>query len=202
MMNNAWKTAVYVADYALNQKAEAKMKSVTGLTEKQTAALLRALAKRESGGNYQIENKFGYLGAYQFGAAALVDVGLVNAEHYKKAVSFNKGVSNGSNARYHKWFLAQNEFWDLKGGKTAFLNSPSVQDEAIVKLMNRNAKTMTAKGVYSGSAENKAGLLMAAHLKGAGNAIKFAKTGVATKDGFGTSIKDYYDLGAKSVRGI
>ncbi|QLB18677.1 hypothetical protein [Mannheimia granulomatis] len=179
-----------------------KSLTVTGLTYTQTKALLLALAKRESNSNYQVENKFGYLGAYQFGAAALVDVGLVNAEHYKKAVSLNSGISNGSNAKNHKWFLAQNEFWDLKGGKSAFLNSPQVQDEAIIKLMNRNARTMTAKGVYVGNAEHKAGLLMAAHLKGAGNAIKFAQTGVATKDGFGTSIRDYYNLGAKSVRGV
>lgn len=179
-----------------------KSLTATGLTSAQTKALLLALAKRESNGNYQIENKFGYLGAYQFGAAALVDVGLISQAKYAMAIKSKPGIANGANAANHKAFLADDKNWVLKGGKTAFLNSPSVQDEAIVKLMNRNAKTMTAKGVYGGSAENKAGLLMAAHLKGAGNAIKFAKTGVATKDGFGTSIKDYYDLGAKSVRGI
>lgn len=179
-----------------------KSLTVTGLTSAQTKALLLALAKRESNGNYQIENKFGYLGAYQFGAAALVDVGLIKSDSYKKAVSLNSGISNGSNAKNHKWFLAQNDFWNLEGGKSVFLNSQAVQDEAIIKLMNRNARTMTVKGIYVGNAEHKAGLLMAAHLKGAGNAIKFAQTGVATKDGFGTSIRDYYNLGAKSVRGI
>lgn len=77
-----------------------------------------------------------------------------------------------------------------------------MQDETIIKLMNRNAKYLTNKAVYTGDASHKAGLLFAAHLKGAGNALKFAKTGAVTKDGYGTSIKDYYDLGAKSVRGV
>ncbi len=179
-----------------------KTLTVTGLTYAQTQALLLALAKRESNGNYQIENKFGYLGAYQFGAAALVDVGLISQDKYAMAIKSKSGIANGANATNHKTFLADDKNWVLDGGKSAFLNSQSVQDEAIVKLMNRNARTMTTKGVYVGNAENKAGLLMAAHLKGTGNAIKFAQTGVATKDGFGTSIKDYYELGAKSVRGI
>ncbi|HHW7518569.1 TPA: peptidoglycan-binding protein LysM [Mannheimia haemolytica] len=179
-----------------------KSLTVTGLTPAQTKALLLALAKRESNGNYQIENKFGYLGAYQFGAAALVDVGLISQAKYAMAIELKSGIANGANAKNHKAFLADDKNWLLSGGKTAFLNSPSSQDEAIVKLMNRNASTMIAKGVYVGNAEHKAGLLMAAHLKGAGNAIKFAQMGIATKDGFGTSIKDYYDLGTKSVRSI
>ncbi|AHG75421.1 LysM domain protein [Mannheimia varigena USDA-ARS-USMARC-1296] len=186
----------------LSEKKGNSMATVTGLNEKQTAALLAALAKRESNNNYKIENKFGYLGAYQFGAAALVDVGLISHTKYSSAIKTKTGIANGANATNHKAFLADNSNWTLNGGKSTFLNSPLVQDEAIITLMNRNAKTMTAKGVYGGSAENKAGLLMAAHLKGAGNAIKFAQKGVATKDGFGTSIRDYYNLGAKSVRGI
>lgn len=184
------------------EMATLKPLTVTGLTYAQTKALLLALAKRESNGNYQIENKFGYLGAYQFGAAALVDVGLISQAKYAMAIKSKSGIANGANATNHKVFLADDKNWVLSGGKTTFLNSQKIQDEAIIKLMNRNARTMTAKGVYVGNSENKAGLLMAAHLKGAGNAIKFAQTGIATKDGFGTSIKDYYDLGAKSVRGI
>lgn len=179
-----------------------KSLTVTGLTYAQTKALLLALAKRESNGNYQAENKFGYLGAYQFGAAALVDVGLISQAKYAVAIKSKSGIANGANATNHKAFLDDDNNWVLSGGKSAFLNAQSVQDEAIVKLMNRNARTMTVKGVYVGNAEHKAGLLMAAHLKGAGNAIKFAQTGIATKDGFGTSTKDYYDLGAKSVRGL
>jgi hypothetical protein len=38
-------------------------------------AFLKALGYRESGGNYQLVNTLGYLGAYQFGEEALADIG-------------------------------------------------------------------------------------------------------------------------------
>ena len=34
-----------------------------------------ALGARESGGNYKSKNKYGYLGKYQVGEAALIDAG-------------------------------------------------------------------------------------------------------------------------------
>ncbi|WP_044024328.1 hypothetical protein [Actinobacillus ureae] len=74
-----------------------------------------------------------------------------------------------------------------------------IQDDAVIKLMNRNARTMETKGVYQGSAAHKTGLLFAAHLKGIGNAIKFAQNVTITKDGYGTPIKEYYELGKESV---
>ncbi|RUM59563.1 MAG: LysM domain-containing protein, partial [Persephonella sp.] len=36
---------------------------------------LRALGYRESGGRYNIENSYGYLGKYQMGESALKDAG-------------------------------------------------------------------------------------------------------------------------------
>ncbi|WP_143228885.1 lysozyme family protein [Actinobacillus succinogenes] len=200
-------TATTIAtNFAVEMFKGVKMESeeliITGLTATQTKALLKALAKRESAGNYKAENSYGYLGAYQFGAAALVDVGLINQAKYNQAVAMTKGIANGSSPSAHKGFLASESNWTIRGGKDTYLNSPQMQDETIIKLMNRNAKYLTNKAVYTGDASHKAGLLFAAHLKGAGNALKFAKTGAVTKDGYGTSIKDYYDLGAKSVRGV
>ena len=194
--------AAKIFDLSKGAQMEQKDLTITGLTAAQTRALLKALAKRESAVNYKAENSYGYLGAYQFGAAALVDVGLINSDRYWAAVKTTMGINTGRIPKNHKAFLDNPANWTINGGKATFLKSSDMQDAAIVKLMNRNVRTMTAKGVYTGSAENKAGLLMAAHLKGAGNAIKFAQTGVVTKDGYGTSIKDYYDLGAKSVRGV
>lgn len=194
--------AVEMFELSKGAKMESKDLIIAGLTVTQTKALLKALAKRESAGNYKAENSYGYLGAYQFGAAALVDVGLINQAKYNQAVAMIKGISNGSSPSAHKGFLASESNWTIRGGKDAYLNSPQMQDEAIVKLMNSNARYLTSKGVYTGDASHKAGLLFAAHLKGAGNALKFAKTGAVTKDGYGTSIKDYYNLGAKSIQGV
>ncbi|WGE47254.1 peptidoglycan-binding protein LysM [Actinobacillus equuli] len=192
------KMAKQIADLAL--KSIGKGNTVKGLTLNQTKMLLQALAKRESGGDYTAENSYGYLGAYQFGAAALVDVGLIRQNKYQVAIKTKQGIANGVNAIQHRAFLANIENWSLTGGKSAFLNSKTIQDEAIIKLMNRNARTMETKGVYQGSAAHKAGLLFAAHLKGVSNAIKFAQNGTTTKDGYGTSIKEYYELGSGSVR--
>ncbi|MDO9795078.1 peptidoglycan-binding protein LysM, partial [Glaesserella parasuis] len=52
-------------------------KSAKGLTQEETGALAAQMVKRESGGNLRAENQYGYLGLYQFGAAALVDAGLI-----------------------------------------------------------------------------------------------------------------------------
>ncbi|WGE68210.1 peptidoglycan-binding protein LysM [Actinobacillus equuli subsp. haemolyticus] len=194
------KMAKQIADLAL--KSIGKGNTVKGLTLNQTKMLLQALAKRESGGDYTAENSYGYLGAYQFGAAALVDVGLIQKDKYAAAIKTKPGIASGANAVQHRAFLANAENWVLVGGKSAFLNSKMIQDDAVIKLMNRNARTMEAKGVYQGSAAHKAGLLFAAHLKGVGNAIKFAQNGTTTKDGYGTSIKEYYELGRKSITGV
>lgn len=194
--------ATKIFDLSKGAQMGQKDLKIMGLTVTQTKALLKALAERESAGNYKAENSYGYLGAYQFGAAALVDVGLIDQASYERRVAVTKGIANGSNSLAHKQFLNTESYWTISGGKDTYLNTPQIQDEAIVKLMNRNAKYLTSKGVYNGTASNKAGLLFSAHLKGAGNALKFAKTGAVTKDGYGTSIRDYYDLGAKSVHGV
>ena len=39
-----------------------------------------ALRMRESSGNYKVKNPYGYLGAYQFGEGALIDLGFVKRD--------------------------------------------------------------------------------------------------------------------------
>jgi hypothetical protein len=41
---------------------------------------LDALGERESGGDYGVVNSYGYLGKYQFGELALIDVGYYTAD--------------------------------------------------------------------------------------------------------------------------
>ncbi|WP_440163252.1 hypothetical protein [Actinobacillus pleuropneumoniae] len=82
------KMAKQIADLAL--KSIGKGNTVQGLTLNQTKMLLQALAKRESGGDYTAENSYGYLGAYQFGAAALVDVGLIQKDKYAEQLRQNR----------------------------------------------------------------------------------------------------------------
>lgn len=174
-------------------------KSAKGLTQEETGALAAQMVKRESGGNLRAENQYGYLGLYQFGAAALVDAGLIDDAKYRAAVrKYGKGLSNGSDADVHKAFLADSSNWTIKGGREAFLSSKAIQDNAIVALMNKNVGYLGS--TYQGSAEHKAGLLMAAHLKGAGGAKAFANSGIDSSDGNGTKISDYYNTGRKAIQ--
>lgn len=173
--------------------------SAKGLTQEETGALAAQMVKRESGGNLRAENQYGYLGLYQFGAAALVDAGLIDDAKYRAAVrKYGKGLSNGSDADVHKAFLADSSNWTIKGGREAFLSNKAIQDNAIVALMNKNVGYLGS--TYQGSAEHKAGLLMAAHLKGAGGAKAFANSGIDSSDGNGTKISDYYNTGRKAIQ--
>lgn len=62
--------SVFIALLAVALGATSVSPSETGRD-----AFFRALAERESNGDYGATNELGYLGAYQFGEAALVDLG-------------------------------------------------------------------------------------------------------------------------------
>lgn len=78
-----------------------------------------------------------------------------------------------------------------------FLNSPYLQEEAMIKLLEHNSKALkqeirnySGKVIY-GVHITPSGLLAAAHLGGPSNVKKFLRTGKNFKDGLGTGIKDY-----------
>ena len=173
--------------------------NINGLNQQEMSSLASTLAQRESGGNQFIENKWGYLGLYQFGAAALTEVGLIDRQKFDAAVKQNPGIANGSDARAHKAFLANPSNWTIPGGKDTFLMDKSMQDRALATMMNKNKATMERKGIQFSSSADLSGMLLGAHLKGVGNAIKYKTTGADSKDGLGTSISQYYALGSKAV---
>lgn len=173
--------------------------NINGLNQQEMSSLASTLAQRESGGNQFIENEWGYLGLYQFGAAALTEVGLIDRQKFDAAVKQNPGIANGSDAKAHKAFLANPSNWTIPGGKEAFLMDKSMQDRALATMMNKNKATMERKGIQFSSSADLSGMLLGAHLKGVGNAIKYKTTGADSKDGLGTSISQYYALGSKAV---
>lgn len=145
-----------------------------------------ALKQRESSGNYQAVNSFGYLGAYQFGEAALVDLGFV--------------VNDGN--PYDNQITA----WTGKMGidSTAeFLASPSVQDAAAdewFELLWGYAESLgldaylgqTIDGVYI----TASAIIAGAHLMGAGGMRDWLASGgtLDLTDGYGTPIEEYLAL--------
>lgn len=125
---------------------------------------------RESSNRYDIVNRFGYMGKYQFGRKTLNQIG------YK----------NVSNKR--------------------FLNTPEIQEEAMIKLLRLNKHTMrryikkhNGKRV-NGVMITESGILASTHLLGPSRVRKWLRNGKEQKDGLGTSVVEYmtkfggYDL--------
>jgi hypothetical protein len=151
---------------------------------------------KESGstaGNYQVENKFGYIGAYQFGAQALQDQGLIKPGVITR---YSKLGAQG-----HKDLLDNPANWNNPpGSKQGFLANKALQDQAFDKLADSNYKTLSRKGIITADtpAADVAGYVSASHLVGAGSVIK---SGLTKTDANGTSAGKYFNEGKAYVGG-
>lgn len=169
-----------------------RLGKVTGLDEKHRDRLLKTLRDRESSDNYaQPGNSKGYIGAYQFGAEALADVGDMDLDKFKewKAAGYPGG---------QKAYMADPDNWTFEGGKDAWLADSEAQDESAVRLFNNNYRYMANRKVkFKGmSPSDLSGFLMAAHLGGNFNSSALAKDPKHVfKDGNGTNIQEYFNLG-------
>lgn len=194
------KTRNKILDATLNDANRAKRadgflrgfnggETITGLNAEQTAALAAMVAGTESGFNYQNrKNPFGFAGAYQMGAQALEQIG------YLKKGTTKRGAPDAVNNAYMR--NPNNWTSKVKGGLEEFYNNPRLQDEAYVKYTNANIAALRLKGVSDsaigiGNLEQTAFATKAAHLKGAGGAAKLLKRGIDSRDGFGTSARQY-----------
>jgi hypothetical protein len=151
--------------------------------------LREAIAEHESRGNgdYSARNSLGYIGRYQFGAPAL------ESQKYVR-----KGTTNKD--------LGHREAWLGKNGISSredWLANHAEQDKAMFINTQNNFKYLRNKGTLRNDSDKKhvAGALMAAHLKGAGGANKYIKSGVVTADANGTTIASYYTYGHASLSG-
>ena len=116
---------------------------------------------RESSGNYQAVNQFGYLGKYQFGRKTL------NALGYKN-------VTN-------REFL-ENESMQEEAMYALLLHNKKILRRQIEKFHGK-----TINGILI----TESGILAAAHLAGPGNVKKFLRKGYEFKAGNGTKMTSY-----------
>jgi len=78
-----------------------------------------------------------------------------------------------------------------------FLNSPYLQEQAMLDLLNHNKKILNNYIEYwdgkkiNGNVITESGILAAAHLAGPGNVKRFLKKGEEFKDGNGTKLTSY-----------
>ena len=145
---------------------------------------LNDLGARESGGNYNAFNKYGYAGKYQMGEAALIDAG-----YYKKPSRIYNNDWRGE-------FTGKDGVWSIQD----FLNNPKAQENSQIAFKKKQWGYLKAVGadkylglVINGYKITSSGLLAGAHLKGAGAVIDYLKSGGKnnSRDGFGTSIESY-----------
>jgi len=144
-----------------------------------------ALAKRESGGKYNIVNKFGFLGKYQFGKSRLYDLGL-SIDGY--------GVGRPAVAKEVK-----------KISQEEFLKNPELQEQIFLMHIKELKERVLKKYPHllgkkiRGVKLTLSGIVAGIHLLGEGNFRKWLAGG-NPMDGFGTKIEEYlttfadYDL--------
>jgi hypothetical protein len=161
--------------------------SIKGLSPSSAAAVRNKALQNESGGVYnKPANNLGFIGGYQFGTAALQDLGYVKPGTFdpKLSVSQNNAKLNNPNN------------WTIAGGKDAFLNNPQLQDRAFDRYATQNINTLTRLGVITPNTPEAdiAGYAMASHIGGAGGARALVN-GEIREDANGTSTAKYFKDG-------
>lgn len=137
-----------------------KEKSEPVVVKKDYYLFLHDLGHQESGNRYDIVNRYGYMGRYQFGKATLRTL-------------------------------------KIKVSRDAFLNSPDLQDYAMLQLLCHNKKKLQNYidkydgELVHGVLVTESGLLAAAHLGGQGSVKKWFRTGKIRQDGNGVKITNY-----------
>ncbi len=145
---------------------------------------LSALRLRESSGNYTLVNSYGFLGAYQFGEGALIDLGYVNND----GAWWNNDFSGGWTAM------------DGIDSRSKFLATPTAQDSAADSwfpllwryLTNVDADLSLGQNI-AGIHITASGLIAGAHLLGAGKVADWLESNgtLDLSDAYGTSISEY-----------
>ena len=176
------------------------------LSKDEVIALLAQIAKSESSGatpmsidcnvprsysprlqngqaGYMAINQCGFLGKYQMGYAALQTAGFVSSNC--------KGTAT----------LGNDAMWLGGLSRDKFLSTPSIQEQAIFNFTKSNYNILVSKKTITTDTSNEeiGGLLMAAHMLGAGGANTFARTGVGSDINNGTSGASYFQKGKYAI---
>ena len=153
---------------------------------------LQSLAQRESTGNGQAVNQYGYAGLYQVGESALIDAG-----YYRRDGTQNNDWRGG---------------WTGKDGVNSlsdFLNSPATQTQAITTYHDVLWDQIKARGLdnkvgqtFQGVPITQSGLIAAAHLIGAGGLRSCLNGGSCTDANNTTALSYLHQFGGFDVASI
>lgn len=156
-----------------------------------TDAFLKALFKREAGTKTRVINYAGYVGKYQFGESALIDLGYYEAD------------GSGKNDWKGKW-TGKNGITSLEDFRNSVVAQDTAAEEWIALLCKRMKQFKLDKFIGStikGIKITESGIIAGAHLKGFGSAkhpgvIQFLRSQGALdpQDGLKTSVSHYVEL--------
>lgn len=124
---------------------------------------------------------------------------LHNIGHYESGNRYSVVNRWGYMGRY-QFHISTVEAVGIKATKKQFLNSPSLQEEAMDRLLTSNYKTLRRYirkydgKVLHGVLVTKSGVLAAAHLGGAGNVRNWFRKGENFADANGTQITKYMKI--------
>ena len=138
----------------------------------------------ESRGDYRAVNTLNFIGAYQFGEAALIDLGYVRRDHDLYDNDFGGGFTGKDGIHSVQDFLA----------------SPAVQDKAAQEWMRIMWRYIRAEGMaryawreVGGITLTPSGMLAATHLLGTGALKEFIQSDGAAdiRDPYGMPLANY-----------
>lgn len=157
------------------------------------AAFLVALKMMESGGDYQSVNTLNFIGAYQFGEAALTDLGYVRYDGNAYDNNYGGGFTGKGGVRSVRDFLTNQKEQDRAAQDWMKLMWSYIELNRIDHYEGYRVgdTTLTASG-----------MLAASHLLGAGALKEFIETNgqADLRDPYGTPLKQYINqFGGYSV---
>jgi len=152
-------------------------------------AIMAAMAWAESNWKYEIQNTIGFIGRYQFGAAALVDCGYIKKDYYKQTP--RNSVAN------------QDIAWTGKEGcssKATWFKAKAAQESAMYQLITKNYSTLTKNGGIKADDDlcTVAGMICTAHLLGPTGAKKWRMT-ASGADAYGSTGEKYFNIGRYAI---
>lgn len=119
--------------------------------------------------------------------------------HYESSNDYSRVNRWGYMGKY-QFGMETLESIDIDVSKKKFLSSPTLQEEAMRRLLTENKKTLRHfikkyDGKYKhGVYVTESGILAAAHLGGAGNVMNWFRKGEDFKDANGTPITKYMTI--------
>lgn len=177
-------------------------KGIKGFNDSQTKAYAGNVMKTESGGKLGIVNSHGFSGQYQFGADALADQGIIDKDKLKAAKK--SAGKNWYKDKLHTKFMEDNSNWKNEGGRKAFLENKTLQDDTFVNYTNRNVEAGFRSGALTAKStpQEIAAYAKAAHLKGTGGANDYFLRGKDSADANGMKVSTYAKGAADSMMSL